>query len=141
MLIGAAWVRDASAAFWRRVFTTPDGRELCAVESRRRLFTGGLRALVVLRDDVCATPWCGAPIVHVDHVRSWSAGGSTGIANADGLCARCNYTKELTGWRVVHTPRREAGATRAAAVAGFRRTVTTPTGHRYSSRPPPLLGW
>ena len=43
-------------------------RRLVAMESRRRQFPDRLRRLLVLRDQVCRTPWCGAPIRHADHV-------------------------------------------------------------------------
>ena len=39
----------------RRLYTTPDGRDLVAMDSRRRVFTGLLRRMLVLRDDVCVT--------------------------------------------------------------------------------------
>ena len=62
---------DAGAKAWlRRVFTTPDGADLVARDSRRRTFDGSLRALLVARDQTCRTPWCDAPIRHLDHVRT-----------------------------------------------------------------------
>ncbi len=53
--VARAWVRNADdGSVWlRRLFTTPDGRDLVGMESRRRLFTGLLRRMLVLRDDVC----------------------------------------------------------------------------------------
>ncbi len=47
--VAQAWVRDAAeASVWlRRVFTTPDGRDLVAMDSRRRIFPG-----------CCAGCWC-----------------------------------------------------------------------------------
>src|SRR4029079_8692017 len=79
--------------------TTPDGRDLVAMDSRRRLFGGLLRRMLVLRDDVCTTPWCEAPIVHADHATAFAEGGLTGFREGNGKCARCNQTKEAPGWR------------------------------------------
>ena len=60
---------DEGSVWLRRLFTSPDGRDLVAMDSRRRVFTGLLRRLLVLRDDVCATPWCDGVIAHADHTR------------------------------------------------------------------------
>jgi hypothetical protein len=52
-----AWVRDAGdASVWlRRLYTSGDGRDLVAMDARRRLFSGLLRRMLVLRDDTCTT--------------------------------------------------------------------------------------
>ena len=115
--VARAWVRDAGdGAVWlRRLYTSPEGRDLVAMDSRRRVFTGLLRRMLVLRDDVCATPWCGAPIVHADHTRAVREGGATAWGNGTGLCARCNQVKEAPGWRVaVIHPGPAAGTYRTA---------------------------
>ena len=100
--VARAWVREADeGAVWlRRLYTGPDGRDLVAMDSRRRVFTGLLRRLLVLRDDVCATPWCDGVIAHADHTRPVRQGGPTDLANGGGRCARCNDVKEAPGWRV-----------------------------------------
>ena len=55
---------DAAARVWvRRLYTTPEGRDLVAMDRRG----WGMRRMLVLRDDVCTTAWCQAPIVHADH--------------------------------------------------------------------------
>ena len=115
----------------RRLYTGPDGRDLVAMDSRRRVFTGLLRRLLVLRDDVCVTPWCDAVIAHADHTRPARRGGLTDLANGGGRCARCNYVKEAPGWRVRVT---RPGPARQVE-------VDTPLRRRYTSTPPPLLGW
>ena len=121
-------LRDTDAQVWlRRLFTRPGDGALVAVESRRRLFPDGLRRLLILRDQTCRTPWCGAPIRHADHVLPAEAGGATSAANGQGLCAACNHTKQVPGWR-------------ARPGAGHTVEITTPTGHNYTSRPPPLPG-
>ena len=126
------------------------------MDSRRRVFTGLLRRLLVLRDDVCATPWCDGVIAHADHARPVRDGGTTAFENGNGKCARCNYVKEAPGWRVrLHPPRLTSSgrlpdsaddgawhlADRPVAGTTPELEVTTPLGRRYVSHPPPLLGW
>jgi hypothetical protein len=130
--VARSWVRGAGpASVWlRRLYTSPDGRDLVAVDSRRRVFSGLLRRMLVLRDDVCTTPWCDSPIVHADHAEPAREGGPSSIENGSGCCARCNLTKEGPGWRhtvVEPSPRRLA--------------VRTPAGLTYDSLAPPVLGW
>ncbi|MEW1982104.1 DUF222 domain-containing protein [Citricoccus sp. NPDC079358] len=119
-------VADPEAeVFLRRLFTAPESGQLVAMDSKARVFPPLLRRMLVLRDDVCRTPWCEAPIRHADHVKPHSEGGPTGFNNGSGLCARCNYTKQNAGWRHEATP------------DGL--DVITPTGHRYGNRTSPLL--
>ena len=74
-----------TARVWlRRLYTSPDGRDLVAMDSRRRLFSGLLRRMLVLRDDVCTTPWCEAPIVHADHSTPYRDGGPTSFTDGNG---------------------------------------------------------
>ena len=69
---------SAGASAWvRRLFTTPDGRDLVTMDSRRRRFDGLLRRFVELRDQTCRTPWCDAPVRHGDHVIPERRGGAT----------------------------------------------------------------
>ena len=101
---GSAGVGDTqeerAARVWlRRLYTCPEGRDLVAMDSTRRRFTGMLRRMLVLRDDVCTTPWCEAPIVHADHTRPSRDGGRTSFTEGSGKCARCNHGKEAPGWR------------------------------------------
>ncbi|MEP6761890.1 MAG: DUF222 domain-containing protein, partial [Sporichthyaceae bacterium] len=124
-------LRDTDADVWlRRLFARPGDGALAAMESRRRLFPDALRRLILLRDQTCRTPWCGAPIRHSDHVTAARDGGVTSAANGQGLCEACNHTKQAPGWRADPGP---GGAGRAVH-------VTTPTGHTYVSRPPAAPG-
>ena len=147
----------------RRLYTGAGGRDLVAMDSRRRVFPGLLRRMLVLRDDVCATPWCEAPIVHADHATPVRDGGRTVWVNGDGRCARCNQGKEAPGWSVGVThpgatpPTSASTAPYAAPTAepGIRRRaarrpppqrpreveVVTPTGRTYRAQAPPLTGW
>jgi hypothetical protein len=118
-------VREADKTWIRRLYTAPASGELVAMDSRRRTFRGKLRDLTVLRDQTCRTPWCDAPIAHIDHVRSVRRGGQSTAPNGQGLCEACNYTKEAPGWRAD-----------LVTTAGHTVEITTPTGHRYRSSPP-----
>ncbi|QDW29208.1 DUF222 domain-containing protein [Arthrobacter sp. KBS0702] len=123
---------DASPAFriWlRRLFTDPATGELLSTDSRARLFPAGLRRFIQVRDETCRTPYCDAPIRHLDHIIPWRSGGATTSGNGAGLCEACNHTKETPGWSVRPRP-------------GPRHTIetTTPVGYRYRSMAPPLPG-
>jgi hypothetical protein len=132
--VPAAWVRDVlrrdndTTRVWlRRLFTAPESGALACIETQRREFTGALRELIIARDQFCRTPWCGAPIRHIDHIQPHADGGSTSLTNGQGLCEACNYAKQAPGWRI-----------RSGTDSGEPHTVhiTTPTGHDYTSRPP-----
>lgn len=133
--VPAPWARDLVASalgdeperVWiRRLFTRPRSNQLTALESRARAAPPGLRDFVSLRDDTCRTPWCDAPIRHVDHVVDHHRGGATSSSNLQGLCEACNYAKTAPGW--------------SATATGTAVTTTTPTGHRYTSTSPDLPG-
>lgn len=116
----------------RRLYRAPGTGELAAMDSRRRLFTANQRHFLMVRDQTCRTPWCDAPIRHVDHVIPASRGGPTSVTNGQGYCAACNYAKQAPGWRTERPPDE-------SAVTG-EFVITTPTGHRYRHRPPDLPG-
>jgi len=116
-------VRDAAEVFVRRLYNDPTRSELVAMDSRRRLFTGQLRRLLVLRDQRCRTPWCDAPVRHVDHVRRHTDDGPTTAANAQGLCEACNHAKE-------HADHHQQARLDGSIV------TTTSTGHTYRSHRP-----
>jgi hypothetical protein len=111
----------------RRLYTAPDTGELVALESRRRCFTAGQRRYVQLRDRTCRTPWCDAPIRHIDHLLPHADGGPTDVRNAAGSCAACNYNKDAPGWAT-------------AATRNGEIVTTTPPGRQYRSRAPDLPG-
>ena len=118
-------VRDADQAWLRRLFTRPDTGMLVAMDSRRREFDGELRHFLLVRDEICWTPWCDAPVRHADHVVRVADGGATGAGNGQGLCAVCNYAKEAAGWKARRIDGRQ-----------HRVAITTPTGHNYISAAP-----
>lgn len=135
-IVPAGWARNLIAglpeqtkAWIRRLYSHPKTGQLVAMESRRRLFKHSIRRFTLIRDQTCRTPWCDAPIRHVDHPEPHAQGGRTSRRNSQGLCEACNYAKEAPGWT-------------ARAVPGLVHTVrtTTPTGHVYDSTAPPLPG-
>ncbi|WP_459385141.1 HNH endonuclease [Arthrobacter humicola] len=122
--------KDRDFKTWlRRLYTHPGTGEPIAMDSRARLFPPGHRRFIQTRDDTCRTPYCDAPIRHLDHIIPWHTGGPTTTDNAAGLCEACNHTKETPGWTAHSAP-------------GPRHTleITTPTGHSYHSTAPPLPG-
>jgi hypothetical protein len=121
------WLLDNPAPVWlRRIFTQPGTGELVAMDSRRRCFTPAQRHFIALRDQVCRTPWCEAPIRHTDHITPANQGGPTNVENGQGYCQTCNHTKQAPGWH-----------TQLLQLPGAHTIdITTPTGHQYRSRAP-----
>jgi hypothetical protein len=113
----------------RRLYCHPQTGELVAAESRARLFRGSLARFIRLRDRTCRTPWCDAPVRHVDHPTDSAADGPTSALNGQGLCEACNYAKQAPGWRARPSPDAD----------GHEIETTLPTGHRYRTRPPRLV--
>lgn len=109
----------------RRLYASSTTGELVAMDSRSRRFPAGLARFIRLRDQVCRTPWCDAPIRHTDHVQRHDDGGRTSGRNGQGTCEACNYAKEAPRWRARPGPDGSV-------------TTTLPTGHTYSTRPPPI---
>lgn len=116
---GAAWVK--------RLYVRPESGAVVAMDSVSRRFPTGLAEMIAARDEYCRTPYCDAPIAHIDHVRRHAVGGATVVDNGQGLCAACNYAKEADGWRSAVVP----------DLSG-RHTVETrtPSGHTYRSTAP-----
>jgi len=118
---------EAGVRDWvRRLYVRPETGELVAMDKHGRRLDGRLADYLRLRDQRCRTPYCDAPVRHVDHVEAVAKGGRSTARNAQGLCEHCNYAKQAIGWTA--RPR-----------AGPRHTVetTTPTGHRYLSTAAP----
>ncbi|CDO27961.1 HNH endonuclease [Mycolicibacterium porcinum] len=113
----------------RKLYADPATGNLVAMESTARAFPKGLRWLIALRDQRCRTPYCDAPVRHVDHITRHADGGPTSAANGQGLCERCNYAKESPGWHTVTAYDRYGRHT---------SEITTPTGRTYRSTAPPL---
>lgn len=130
-LVGNAISDKRSACTLRRLYRHPKSGQLVAMESRSRFFPRGLAAFIGLRDQTCRTPYCDAPIRHRDHAQPHHRDGSTSAENGLGECERCNYVKESPGWRV--TARHDENGVHTAE-------FETPSGTRYTSKAPPVLG-
>ncbi|MGJ3191533.1 HNH endonuclease [Paenarthrobacter sp. FR1] len=137
-IVPSEWARTlvgagGEFAVWlRRLYTAPATGELLTTDSKARFFPPRLRRFIETRDDTCRTPYCDAPIRHIDHINPWHAGGTTTLSNGAGLCEACNHTKETPGWRSKTTPTDTPGT--------HTLEITTPTGHSYRSTAPPLPG-
>ena len=116
---------DGIDVWLRRLYARPSTGELVAMDSQARHFTGRLAEFLRLRDQTCRTPWCDAPIRHLDHAEDNAAGGPTSAHNGQGLCEACNHAKQALGWSARPRP----GPTHSIK-------TTTPTGHRYTSSAP-----
>ncbi|MFZ3452485.1 HNH endonuclease [Arthrobacter sp. 7Tela_A1] len=166
---GAPAPEHPSLVSLRRLYLDPDSGELAAMESKARAFPAGLARMIRTRDQTCRTPWCDAPIRHIDHIQPRADGGPTSYANGQGLCEACNQAKEAPGWNATavswgdisaseHSASEQpsgfpgrgscsATATAAPALSRPGKTprrhtvrITTPTGHAYTSSAPPLPG-
>ncbi|HWJ83410.1 MAG TPA: DUF222 domain-containing protein [Nocardioides sp.] len=125
----AAHALDEGLDTWiRRLYTDHRGR-LVAMSSKQRTFPTGLADFLSLRGQgICASPYCGAPVRHTDHITPVEDGGETSAENGQALCEDCNHVKQAPGWR--QHPTDDGGV-----------ETITPTGHRYRSHAPPPVGW
>lgn len=66
----------------------------------QRLFSRTQRMAIAERDAGCAK--CGAPVARCDvhHIRWWSQGGGTDIANGVLLCVGCHHRVHEFGWEI-----------------------------------------
>jgi hypothetical protein len=127
LVVGAC--SRAERVWLQRLYCRPDTGELVAADARSRPFRGSLARFIRLRDRVCRTPWCDAPVRHLDHPIESASGGPTSATNSQGLCEACNYAKQAPGWQARPSP----GAT------SHEIETVLPTGHSYRSRPPPIV--
>lgn len=109
----------------RRLYRRPSSGELVAMDQRGRRFDGRLAEFLRLRDRICRTPGCGAPVRHIDHPVDHARGGPTNAHNGQGLCEACNHAKQADGWTV-----------RTLDGPCHTIEIVTPTGHRYLSTAP-----
>jgi hypothetical protein len=84
-----------SAYFERAIFRL-GGR--VDVSTRARLFTGGTRRALELRDRQCTHPYCDAPaeVCEGDHIDTFAAGGETTQENGRLLCGFHNRQRNQT---------------------------------------------
>lgn len=83
---------------------------------------------VTCRDWHCRLPVCTARVRDLDHKHAYADDGRTTPDNLQGLCKRSHSAKSHPGWSVT-------GDTDTAT------TWRTPTGHEYTSLPPPSTGY
>jgi hypothetical protein len=121
---------ERARVFLRRLFTDPATGIITDCDPKRRRFDGVLARLLIYRDGgTCRDPFCDAPIRHIDHIHTHTAGGPTTLANGRGACERGNHTRQQPGWTI-----------RVVDLDGHLVETITPTGHRYTSRPPTAPG-
>ncbi|GAA4423879.1 DUF222 domain-containing protein [Georgenia halophila] len=128
--LNAGTLSAETKAWIRLLYADPAGR-LVAMTSKSRYFPAGLADFLALRDQgICRTPYCDAPVRHIDHVTAAADGGRTQADSGQGLCEACNHAKQGAGWQQHVDPaaQRHAVATR------------TPTGHTFTSTAPPPPG-
>jgi hypothetical protein len=119
---------NSENAWWRRlVCDRVDGR-LLSMDTRRRRFTGTLRRFVRYRDGVSRRPYSNRPIYDIDHIIRHADDGPTSARNGEGLAKHDHILRDLPGWSVTGD-------------GNGTVTWTTPSGHTYTSRPPPILGY
>ncbi|MFE4197595.1 HNH endonuclease [Paenarthrobacter sp. NPDC056912] len=134
-IVPSEWARtlvgtgDEFTVWLRRLYAAPGTGELLSMDSKARFFPPRLRRFIEIRDDTCRTPYCDAPIRHIDHIVPWRSGGTTTADNGAGLCEACNHTKENPGWTAKTAP---------ADVHALE--ISTPTGNTYQSKASPLPG-
>lgn len=121
----------------RRLFTQPGTGDIVGMDSRARRYPGLLATLIHFRDQICRTPWCGAPIRHTDHIRGYADGGETTERNGQGLRERCNYVKEHPDYEV--TGDASETVTRTAGFTAYSHPPAPPgmpPHHQVCRRPP-----
>jgi 5-methylcytosine-specific restriction endonuclease McrA len=129
-LVADALSDEQSKATLRRLYRHPKTGALVGMESRSRRFPKSLAKFIRLRDQSCRTPYCDAPIRHLDHAQPRNRDGPTNAHNGRGACERCNYDKESPGWHVT------TGEQNGVHTTEF----VTPTGARYRSSAPRAPG-
>ncbi len=112
---------------WRRLVTDPLTGHLLDYGRTTYRPPPDLADFVLARDQVCTFPGCHRPAhrCDLDHRTPYRHGGPTNPDNLAALCKRHHIAKHETDW----TPHREPDGS---------STWTSPTQHRYRSRPPDL---
>ncbi|HEU0286097.1 MAG TPA: HNH endonuclease signature motif containing protein [Nocardioidaceae bacterium] len=121
----------SESAWARRLVCDPLDGTLLSMDTRKRRFDGALRKFLLHRDGTSRRPFSDAPIYEIDHAIPYADGGSTAAANGHGLAKHDHRIRDLPRWRIEPIDGDTAKGCR----------WTTPTGHTYTSRPPPILGY
>ncbi len=111
----------------RRIITDPLSGQVVDLGRDRYRPTAGLDEYVRVRDRECRRPGCHRPAqaCDLDHTVPWQFGGRTDAADLVSFCRRDHRLKDEPGWTYHLTP-------------DGTLTITTPTGQRHDSTPPPL---
>ncbi|AGM09715.1 HNH endonuclease signature motif containing protein [Amycolatopsis keratiniphila] len=111
----------------RRIVTDPLSGQVLDLGRDRYRPTAGLAEFVRVRDRECRRPGCHRPAqaCDLDHAVPWQHGGHTADTELVDLCRRDHRLKDEPGW----TYHLSSDGT---------LTITTPTGQRHDSTPPPL---
>lgn len=118
-------IARAPNASVRRLLVDPVDGTLLVREPRRRRFERRTSAHIRTRDRSCRQPGCDLAIRDDDHITDHQFGGVSTADNGQGLCKRSHTIKHQPGWSVTSD--------------GKTSVWRTPTGHEYTSTPPPLL--
>ncbi len=96
------WIADAD---FERIIFGPRARVI-EVSVRTRLFRGGLRRAIEIRDRHCTHPGCRVPahLCNIDHISEYAAGGQTTQRNGRLLCPAHNHQRP---GRTTHPPGRQ----------------------------------
>ena len=115
-----------SAYFERAIFSLGNRID---VSVRARLFTGGTRRAIELRDRICTHPYCYEPAENcqVDHIETYAQGGQTTQENGRLLCGFHNRLRN----------QRRPSAGRPAPAPAQRRRRPRPEGAGPPNRPRP----
>lgn len=128
--ISADLARDLAAdATWSRILTDPAGEVIEAGGTQYRPSARVARN-VRARDQRCRFPGCRQPAhrIDLDHtIPHGRKGGKTVEGNLTGLCRFHHGVKHLPSWGKTQGP-------------GGVLTWTTPSGHTYTTVPPPMPG-
>ncbi|RSN30234.1 HNH endonuclease [Amycolatopsis sp. WAC 04169] len=111
----------------RRIVTDPLSGQVLDLGRDRYRPTAGLAEFVRVRDRECRRPGCHRPAqaCDLDHAVPWQHGGHTTDTELVDLCRRDHRLKDEPGWTYHLDP-------------DGTLTITTPTGQRHDSTPPPL---
>ncbi|RSN23345.1 HNH endonuclease [Amycolatopsis sp. WAC 04169] len=111
----------------RRIVTDPLSGQVLDLGRDRYRPTAGLAEFVRVRDRECRRPGCHRPAqaCDLDHAVPWQHGGHTTDTELIDLCRRDHRLKDEPGWTYHLDP-------------DGTLTITTPTGQRHDSTPPPL---
>lgn len=111
-----------------RLLCDPVAGSVMVADLTRYTPTAGLKHATGFRDRHCRLPVCTARVRHLDHIQARVDAGLTTEQNLQGLCERSHLAKHHPSWHV------HGDATSVV-------TWTTPTGHRFTSTPPPATGY